>query len=219
MRLLAVCSLAVLCVGCGRPADPPTASSAATPTAVAINPARIDRARSELPDGYEVASYEGPPTPITLWGFTDDAASDPVQCRALAAPAVDPGSARGWSASGPGGIVYALVGMATPPTVPDPALRAECARWSLTSAHTSGTVAERHAPDIDGAQTLAMSVAAVTVVEGGTETRSHAETFVAYLGDYICTVTLVTDPGAPYPTLDPGFGATLLSATVSALRG
>jgi hypothetical protein len=59
----------------------------------------------------------------------------------------------------------------------------------------------------------------VTVVEGGTETQSHARTFIADLDDHRCTVTVITDPGSPNPTLDAGFAADLLVKTVSALRG
>jgi hypothetical protein len=62
-----------------------------------------------------------------------------------------------------------------------------------------------------------MSTAVTTVVEGGTETRSRADTFIAYLGGYVCFVLLVTDPGSPAP-LQPGFAAELLIEVVSALR-
>lgn len=75
------------------------------------------------------------------------------------------------------------------------------------------------APAIHDAQTVAMSTAVTTVVEGGTETRSHADTFIAYPVGYVCFVALVTDPGSPGPTLQSGFAADLLSTVVSALRG
>ena len=64
-----------------------------------------------------------------------------------------------------------------------------------------------------------LSTATTTVVEGGTETRSHADTFIAYLGDYVAFVTVVTDPGSPDPALGQDFAAELLVKTVSALRG
>jgi hypothetical protein len=211
--------LVSLCAACGQPAEPAPAPSSTQSRAVAINPARIDRARGELPVGYEVAGYTGPPAPIALWGFGDAAVSEPPQCRPLAAPAVDPATTKGWSASGPGGIVYAVVARSGDPLPPVPVLLAECAQWTVQSGHTAGTVATGPGPAVDAAQTIAMSTAATTVVEGGTETRSHAETFVAYLGDYVCFVALVTDPGSPYPTLDAGFAADLLTAAVSALRG
>ena len=159
-----------------------------------------------MPDGYEVAVYTGPAAPITVWGFGEAAVSEPPQCGALTAPAVEPDTTRGWSASGPGGIVYTV-------------LLAECAQWTVSSENTAGTVARQFGPAIDAAQTVAMSSSATTVVEGGTETRSHAETFVAYLDGYVCFVALVTDPGSPYPVLDAGFAANLLTTTVSALRG
>ena len=65
--LITVCVLVLLCTGCGRPSEP-TPTSSTEPRAVSINPARIDRARGAVPDGYEVAGYAGPPAPITLWG-------------------------------------------------------------------------------------------------------------------------------------------------------
>ena len=218
MRLLAVGALTLLCLACSAP-DPASGPPPTTPTVVTINPARIDRARGALPEDYEVSTHTGPLTPISLWGFTDTALSQPAACRPLAAPAIDPASARAWSASGPGGIVYAVVAGAPAQEVPGPTLLADCAHWTVASGHTTGTVAGVPAPDIDGARTVGMSTAATTVVEGGTETHSHADTFVAYLGDYVCFVALVTDPGSTYPTLDSAFAADLLVETVSALRG
>ena len=82
-----------------------------------------------------------------------------------------------------------------------------------------GTVTEESGPAVDAAQTVTISTEATTVVEGGTETRSRAETFIAYLGGYVCLVAVVTDPGSPYLTLDAGFGADLLTTVVSAVRG
>jgi hypothetical protein len=64
-----------------------------------------------------------------------------------------------------------------------------------------------------------MSSDATTRVEGGTETHSHADTFTAYLGDYVTYVTVVTDPGTAGPRLDADFAAGLLTKTVTALRG
>lgn len=220
MRLFAVCALVLLGTACGgqslesAPASSPTESASEE-----ITPARIDRARSELPDGYEVAAYTGPAAPLTLWSFGDRPVSDPPQCLALAEPAVDSTETTGWSASGPGGIVYAAVAPLSHPEAPDAALLAECARWTLTSGHTVGTVTAHPGPVIEAARTVAMSTVATTVVEGGTETRLHAATFVAYLADYVCLVALVTDPGSSSPALGAGFAADLLTAAVSALRG
>jgi hypothetical protein len=72
---------------------------------------------------------------------------------------------------------------------------------------------------MDDAQTLTLRADTVTVVEGSTETRSHADTFTAYLPGHVAYVTVVTDPGSAEPGLPADFGATLLSSTVSALRG
>lgn len=219
MRVFAVGALAVLCAACGTPPEPAPPSSSPTARTVEINPARIERARDRLPEGYEVAGYSGSPAPITLWGFGDAADSEPPQCGALSAPVVDPATTRGWSASGPGGIVYAVVSRAGPPETPAAVLLAECPQWTVSSGHTTGTVSGRTGPAVDAAQTVAMSTAATTVVEGGTETRSHAETFIAYLDGHVCLVAVVTDPGSPYPALDADFAAGLLTAAVSSLRG
>ncbi|GJF11196.1 hypothetical protein NGTWS0302_15330 [Mycolicibacterium cyprinidarum] len=216
MRLFAICVLVLLCAACGQ--SPETAPTSSSTGSVEINPARIDRVRGLLPDAYEVAGYIGPPTPITMWGFGNAAVSEPPQCLALAAPARDSATTRGWSASGPGGIVYAVVARSSQ-LPPGAAMFAECAQWTLTSVHTVGTVTAQPGPVVEAAATVAMSTTAATVVEGGTETRLRADTFVAYLVDYVCFVALVTDPGSPSPTLEAGFAADLLTAAVSALRG
>lgn len=186
------------------------------PTATVVDPARVDRSRSVLPEGYEVSAYTGLPAPVALWGLRDPADSDPAQCAALAAPAADPATAKGWSASGAGGIAYAVVAAAPdePAAVP-----AGCARWTVSSGPTTATVRQVPAPSVAAARTVGMRTDATTVVEGGTETRSHADTFIAYLGGYICVVALVTDPGSPHPALGPGFASHLLTETVSELRG
>lgn len=77
----------------------------------------------------------------------------------------------------------------------------------------------RAGPVVEGADVVGMRTDAVTVVEGGTETRLHAQTFVAALGRYVCVVSVVTDPGSPQPALPPDFAARLLTETVAALRG
>ena len=140
--------------------------------------------------------------------------------RALADPVTDGAVTRGWSASGGGGIVNAVVtGSPGAPVGLDHALIAECAQWNLSAGHTSGDVTFTAAPGIDGVGTVGLSTAITTVVEGGTETRAHADTFIAYLGDYVAFVTVVTDPGSPNPPLGQDFAAELLVKTVSALRG
>ena len=67
------------------------------------------------------------------------------------------------------------------------------------------------APTIAGADVVGMRTDAVTVVEGGTETRLHAQTFIASLDRYVCLVSLVTDPGSPQTPLGPDFAAHLLT--------
>ena len=100
-----------------------------------------------------------------------------------------------------------------------PAIFAECDSTTLTAGHTSGTVATVEAPAIDGASTVGIRTDTTTVVEGGTETHSHADTFTAYLDEYVAYVTVVTDPGSSAQALDADFAAALLVKTVSALRG
>jgi Domain of unknown function (DUF5642) len=182
-----------------------------------VYPTNVDRVKGDVPEGYETADLVGRTAPLASWGFGSAWVSDPVQCGALAVPAGEDAVARGWSASGIGGIVY--VAVADAQVELDSALVGECGAWSLSAGHTSGAVTLVAAPTVDGAATLGMSSDATTRVEGGTETRSHADTFVAYLGEYVTYVTVVTDPGAVGPLLDAEFASGLLVKTVSALRG
>jgi hypothetical protein len=183
---------------------------------VTVNPARIERVRRNLPSGYDVAAIDKRVTPIALWGFGSQWVADPALCAALAAPAVDPATARGWSGSGPGGIVYAVVARTT--AEPDPGLAEQCDHWTVTGGHSSATVMAVTAPVISDTRTTGMATAISTVVEGGNETHSHADTFTADLGEFRCFVTVVTDPGAPTP-LGADFAADMLVKTVSAIRG
>jgi hypothetical protein len=140
--------------------------------------------------------------------------------RSAGRPATDGATTRGWSGSGPGGIVHAVViGSPSAPVGLDPAVLAECGQWTVASGNTAGTVNLIEAPPIDGATTVGMATVAKTVVEGGTETTSTASTFSAYVGDCLAFVTVVTDPGSPNPPLGQDFAAELLVKTVSALRG
>ena len=208
----------LLCAACAQPSAPPPPVPE-VPANLTVKPARIDRARDDLPAGYEVTGYTGAPAPFAAWGFRDSAVTDPVQCATLGAPAVDAATTRGWTASGPGGIVYTVVANASPGAALNPAVVAACERWTVASGPSTGTVTGLPGPDIAAADTIGMSTAATTVVEGGTETRSHAETFVAYLGEHVCFVTVVTDPGSPQPALGPGYASDLLVKTGSTLRG
>jgi Domain of unknown function (DUF5642) len=182
-----------------------------------VNPARIEQVRTELPSGYEVAALPGRAAPAALWGLGAGWTADPPRCGALADPVAGAAATRGWSASGAGGIVYAVLAAST--ATLDPALIDECRHWTVSGGHTGGTVAIVAAPAIDGAATVGLTTSTTTVVEGGTETHSHADTFTTYLGDHVVFVTVVSDPGSPNPPLGQDFAADLLVKTVSALRG
>ena len=207
--------------GCGQSRPPPGTSTTAPPAAGSqVNPANIGRVRGDLPAGYEVADLRGPASPAAFWGFGPGWVTEPPQCGVLAGPATDDATTDGWSGSGPGGIVHAVVtGSPTSPVTFDPAVLAECGHWTVTSGNTTGTVNLIDAPAIEGATTVGMDALARTVVEGGTETTSAVYTFSAYLGDYLAFVTVVADPGSPNPPLGQEFAADLLVKTVSALRG
>lgn len=214
-----MCAAAVLlAAACGSSDDsPPATSTTATDPSAQVNPARIDRVRHDLPDGYEVADLTGPVQPTALWGFGAQWSAEPPQCGPLADPVVDPASTRGWSGSGTGGIVYAVVAEST--TTLDPAVTAGCGHWTLSAGQANGNVTLTSAPAIENAETVAMATATTTVVEGGTETRSRADTVTAYLDGHVAFVTVVTDPGSPHPQLGADFAAALIVKTVAALRG
>jgi Domain of unknown function (DUF5642) len=222
-RFWFICGLATLCVvtACGQPAtSPETPPTGTSPAEAQVDPAKISRVRGDMPAGYEVADISGPASPVAFWGFGPGWVTDPPGCGVLAGPAADGDTTRGWSGSGPGGIVHAVViGSPTAPVTFDQAVLAECGQWTVTSGNTSGTVNLVEAPAIDAADTVGMSTVATTVVEGGTSITSKASTFSAYLGDYLAFVTVVTDPGSPNPPLGQEFAAELLVKTVSALRG
>jgi hypothetical protein len=207
--------------GCGHAGPPPTPSSTASSAAEPqVNPVNIGRVRADLPDGYEVAALSGPASPVAFWGFRPGWITEPPQCGVLAGPATDDATTKGWSGSGPGGIVHAVVtGSPASPVTFDPVVLTECGQWTVMSGNTSGTVNLIDAPAIEGATTVGMDTVAKTVVEGGTETTSAVSTFSAYVGDYLIFVTVVADPGSPNPPLGQEFAADLLVKTVSALRG
>lgn len=220
MRVFAACAAAALCAACGTTDAPrPTAESPAPSSRPsAINLADVARVRGDLPAGYEIADLVGRAAPLAFWGFGPQWVADPPQCGALSDPPVDGATIRGWSGSGPGGIVY-VVAAASGDVVADPALIGECGTSTLAAGHTSGTVTTVEAPAIDAATTLGLRTETTTVVEGGTETHSHADTFTAYFEGYTAFVTVVTDPGSSGPVLGADFAATLLVKTVAALRG
>jgi prepilin-type processing-associated H-X9-DG protein len=219
VRHYAAVATAVLCLAaCAAPAEaPPAATASSTATVGVVDPTRVDRVRAELPAGYEVADLTDRPAPVALWGFGPGWSAVPPQCGALADPVFDAASLRGWSASGGGGIVYTFA--ADGAAAPDPALVDGCARWTLTAGPTSGTVSRLDVPVVDGAVTLAIAADVVTTVEGGTATRSHADTTYAFVDGHVVVVAVVTDPGSVQTPLDAGFAAGLLTKTVAALRG
>lgn len=205
----AVCAalVAVLCAGCGRsgPAAKPTA------TARPADPAGIDRIRTRLPADYEIAPLPAPPMPATFWGVAPGWSSDPPDCGALA----DVGAgARGWSASGPGGIVYALVATGVEPAAEQ---RRQCAVWTL-GGRSTGAIAVADGPLIPDVPTMSLTADITTRVENGTETHSHARTLLAYVEALAISVTVVTDPGSGAPDLPESLPAELLGAAVQAIR-
>ncbi|MCV7178192.1 DUF5642 family protein [Mycolicibacterium sphagni] len=223
MRQLIVCLTALWLAACAAqpsPAPSPSSSPGLLPRGGSVNPANIKRIRTALPAGYEIADVSGPVSAAGLWGFGSGWTAAPAPCATLADPApADPG-ARGYSASGSGGTVYVIV--AVPGQgAPDDGLIGDCAHWTMTFAHTTGEVTlapMSEAPHIDGAQTVAMTVATRTIVESGTETDGNAVTAQAYVDNHVVSVTLITDPGSPHPPLDSAVVGDLLVTTVSALR-
>jgi Domain of unknown function (DUF5642) len=219
VRVFAACAAAALCAACGASDAPPPTAGSPEPSSrpSAINLADVARVRGDLPAGYEIADLVGRAAPLAFWGFGPQWVADPPQCGALSDPPVDGATIRGWSGSGPGGIVYVVAASGGP--VVDPAVLGECETSTLTAGHTSGTVTTVEAPAIDAATTLGLRTETTIVVEGGTETHSHADTFTAYFERYTAYVTVVTDPGSSGPVLDADFAAALLVKTVAALRG
>lgn len=219
VRRLTLCLAVVFgLTACSGRESPPASSTSSAPAArVVVNPANIKRIRSALPSGYEIADVAGPVSVAGLWGFGPGWSADPAQCAELVDPAPGDADARGYSASGQGGTVYVVVAPA--PAAPDAGLLAECAQWTVTFAHTTGEVTAGDPPRIDGADTLALTATTRTVVESGRETDGQASTEQAYLDGHVVFVTLVTDPGSPYPPLTSQFITDLLTATVTALHG
>jgi hypothetical protein len=218
MRVFA-CVLALLVAGCGQPSAPhPGAAGTTTSAAVTtVNPANVKRVRMSLPPGYEFSALPPDASPVALWGIGTSWTSDPPQCAGVLAPTSADTPLDGWSASGAGGIVYAVAATAHVGSGPD--VPGECASWTIATQHTSAAVTMVDAPPLPDATTVGATADVTTKVEGGSETHSQTQTFVAYLGEYLVYVVVVTDPGASGPALAPGFAAKLLGDAVSALRG
>jgi hypothetical protein len=186
-----------------------------------VNPANIKRVVRELPPNYEVTTgIPSGASPRVIWSLEADARAKPPQCATLA----DPGngrdqSAQGFSGSGTGGIVDAVVVTLPGPVELDQGVVAACGRWTMSDDHTTASVRLIDTPHIDGVPTLGMVADTKSSVESGTEIDSRAYTFTAYLGNYYAFTTLTTDPGSALPALPPQFAADLLVKTVSTLRG
>ncbi len=211
--LLSVPGLAA-CAGSPTPSASP--ASPAPLAAAVINPAAIKRIRPLLPPDYEIADVVGPVSIAGQWGFGAGWTADPPSCGPLADPAPADPHASGYSASGRGGTIYVVVAAAD---APGAGLLGDCGQWSMAFGHTTGTVVLADPPPVDGAATVAMTVATRTVVESGSETNGQAATAQAYLDGHVVAVTLVTDPGSAHPPLDAVFVDDLLNRSVAALRG
>ena len=185
-----------------------------------MNPANIKRVVRELPPNYEVTTgIPSGASPRVIWSLEADARAKPPQCATLA----DPGNGRdqtaqGFSASGAGGIVDAVVVALPGPVNLDQGVVAACGRWTMIDGHTTAHVRLIDAPHIDGVETLGTVADTKSSVESGTEIDSRAYTFTAYLGNYYAFTTLTTDPGSALPALPSQFAADLLVKTVSTLR-
>ena len=208
---------------CARsPVPTPAATPTKSPTAhnTAVNPANIKRVVRELPPNYEVTTgIPSGASPRVIWSLESEARAKPPRCATLA----DPGdgrdqTAQGFSGSGTGGIVDAVVVALPVPVGLDEGVVAACGRWTMIDGHTTANVRLIDAPHIDGIDTVGMVADTKSSVESGTEIDSRAYTFTAYLGDYYAFTTLTTDPGSAVPALSPQFAADLLVKTVSTLR-
>lgn len=214
MRQLLVVAMAML-AGC---ATPPDRSVTSAPVSGPVTPVNITRVRAALPAGYEIGQLARPSSAAALWGFGTGWTAHPPQCAALADPVAGGRTARGVSASGPGGTVF-VIAAAGPESPPDPDLLAQCSSWTMNFGHTDAVVTRGEGPAVEAAQTIAWRARARTVVESGNATLADASTAIAYVDGHTALITVVTDPGAPHPALDPGFAAGLLNAAVAALRG
>lgn len=213
---------ALLSAGCG---GAPESVETGAPSASAVDgtpgfdPARIKRLHDDMPAGYEVGDASGPAVPALLWGMRPEWHAEPARCAALLDPL--PGAQGfGLSGSGDGGLLHVMAA-AAPPGHPalDPALLADCGRWSVVAGRSSATVTAVAAPEIDDAVTVGLSAEVRTVVESGTETDSRTHTFVAHLDEGLVFVTLTVDPGSPHPPLPVEDAAALLATAVAAVRG
>lgn len=215
MRALALSTVVLLCAACGSTTEAarPTTTAAAKPA----DPAAIGRMRQQLPNdlqSYEFGPLPAPAVPTTFWGMSSESAADPPACAALVAAPAD--GVRGWSASGPGGIVYVS---AAPGGAPAPELVGDCHTWTLSTGRARAAIDVTDAPAIADARTLGMTAHITTSVENGAQTHSQATTLIAYVDTVAVSITTVTDPGAVAPPLPADLPAALLAAAVRSVRG
>ncbi|ODR10696.1 hypothetical protein BHQ15_04680 [Mycolicibacillus koreensis] len=209
--------VALLAGGCTSVAPPPVPSAPSSSRPAGVKPERIKRVTGLLPAGYEYGDAAGKTSPAQIWGLGPDARTDPPVCAALIdPPAEDPDAGTGIFGSGPGGILYAVVAAA--PAL-DPALTEQCATFTVTFARTDVDVRVIDAPAVEGARTVGLTSQGRTLVEGGGEIDTHAETYLADVDGYRVITAAVIDPGSPAPPLPAGFAADLLVAAVAELRG
>ena len=212
----------LLAAACSAPAHSPPSPARTTVTAgqvVHVDPDNIRRMRGSFPAGYEISDIQGAASPAKFWGLQPDWSSDPRQCAALADPANGSATSEGLSASGSGGIIYVVVAASPSASGPDPGTVTSCHHWSMDAGRTAAVINMVDAPAIGGVPTLATVAAVRTIVEGGIETDLRATTTIAYLGNYVAFVTVVTDPGSGQPELPADLASTLLSRAVATLRG
>jgi hypothetical protein len=199
---------------------PSTARTTVTVSQVVhVNPDNIRGMRGSFPAGYEVSDIQGAASPAKYWGLQPDSLSDPRQCAALADPANGSATSEGLSGSGSGGIIHVVVAASPSAAGPDPGTVKACDHWSMDSGRTTAVINLIDAPAIDGVPTVGMLATIRTIVEGGAETDLRATTTIAYLGEYVAFVTVVTDPGSGPPELPPDMASTLLTRAVATLRG
>ncbi len=163
--------------------------------------------RTALPSGYEVAALAGRAAPVVFWGLGPGWIADPPRCGALADPVADAATTRGWSASGAGGIVYAVV-TGSPTATLDPSLIDECGQWTVSAGNTSGSVnVGRRRPPSTARRPSACPPRPRPSSRAAPKPIRTPRHFTAYLGDYLAFVTVVTDPGSPNPPLGQDFAA------------
>jgi len=212
----------LVAAACSAPAhNPPSTPQSTLPAGqvIHINPDNIVRMRGSFPAGFEVIDTVGEPSPAKYWGLQPGWSTQPPQCDALADPVKGSSTPKGLSGSGTGGIIYVVVADSQSARGPDSDTVDACPHWSMDSGRTTAVVDQFDGPAIDGVPTIGMLTAVRTIVEGGTETDLRAKTTMAYLGNYVAFVTVITDPGSGPSPLPPDLASTFLTKTVATLRG